>query len=188
MTRQRLRPTYSHDELTKIYETPHQHGRWNDHKIRVAVTSNLAAGLLLYDEDIASVADLSCGDGTIARSLHLPKTILGDFAPGYKYQGPLEQTIEQIDPVDIYVCSETLEHVDNPDSVLALIRAKSRYLVLSTPVDAWNETNPEHYWAWARSDVEEMLIRAGFTVLAFNALDMRPAPWSPYCFGIWLLK
>jgi hypothetical protein len=164
------------------------HERWADHKVRVAVTSALAQGIRHHDATIKSVADLSCGDGVIANSLGLPVVHLGDFAPGYQITGPLEQTLDKIPDVDVYVCSETLEHVDDPAAVLAKIRAKTRYLVLSTPIDAWNETNPEHYWAWGRSGVEELFTNAGFRMLVFNALDMRHAPWSPYCFGIWLLN
>lgn len=185
MTIQRLRAKHSPEALAEIYATPHQHGRWRDHRVRVSVTTELARGLL-EDTTISSVADLSCGDGTIARSLDLERTVLGDFAPGYEHTGPIEETIEKIEPVDIYICSETIEHLDDPLPVLAAIRTKTRYLVLSTPVEAWGETNPEHYWAWSKLDVEGLLLKAGFTVLRpYVELDMRNS-WSPYAFGIWV--
>ncbi|WP_435601343.1 hypothetical protein [Streptomyces sp. C10-9-1] len=181
MTRQRLRPAHTPEQLAEIYPRPHDHTRWRDHHVRVAATIALARGI----EQVASVADLSCGDGTIARAVGADTTILGDYAPGYEHHGPIEQTIHRITPVDLYVCSETIEHLDDPDLALRLIRDKARHLLLTTPVDNWGDTNIEHYWAWSRADVEAMLTAAGWTVQVTNILDMRGA-WSPYCFGMWV--
>jgi hypothetical protein len=189
--RQRLRPAHSPEALAEIYAKPHDSTRWNDHIVRVDVTRALVKGLLRVDvpegsNDPPTVADLSCGNGRIASNLGVRNVILGDFAPGYAHTGPIEKTIDEIDPVDVFICSETIEHLDDPDAVLRKIRQKARHLVLSTPIEAWDETNPEHYWAWDREEVEVMLFRAGFPSLApYVELDMRNA-WSPYCFGIWV--
>lgn len=180
--RQRLRPAYTPEELAEIYARPHDHTRWQDHLIRVAVTSAIAQ---YFVDEWETVADLSCGDAEIARSLGTASPVLGDLAPGYKYCGPIEQTIDEIPPVDVFICSETMEHLDDPDAVLVKIRQKAKQLVLSTPVDAWNEPNPEHYWAWSREDVEGMLKSAGWRPVLYNALDLRDM-YSPYCFGIWV--
>lgn len=185
MTRQRLRPAHSPEALAEIYAQPHSHSRWRDHKVRVGVTQQLALGLTLGDDSITTVGDLSCGDAAVVRSLGDVTTHLGDFAPGYHYTGPLEQTLDQMPKVDLYVCSETLEHLDDPDLVLGKLREKTRWLLLTTPIDAWNETNVEHYWAWSRSDVESMFDTAGFNPRIFNSLDMRGG-WSPYNFGMWV--
>ena len=188
--RQRLRPAHSPEALAEIYAKPHSSARWGDHIVRVGVTTELAKGVVFHRDvtgrRIKSVADLSCGDGRIAKSLELPTTILGDFAPGYEYTGPIEKTIDEIPDVDIFICSETLEHLDDPDKVLRKIRQKTRFLTLSTPLRAWNEANPEHYWAWDRAEVEEMMRRAGFlNHKPYVELDMTDS-WSPYCFGIWV--
>ncbi len=182
--RQRLRPAHSPEQLAHIYAAPHDSSRWRDHRVRVAVTLELARGYL-HDNpgSVTSVADLSCGDATIARSLGADTVVLGDYAPGYDHHGPIEVTIHRIPTVDLFVCSETLEHVDDPDLVLAAIRAKTKRLVLSTPVDCWGDANVEHYWAWSAEHVEGMLRTAGFDVDVFTRLDMRR--WSPYAFGIW---
>jgi hypothetical protein len=183
MRRVRLRPAYSAEDLERLYAVPHDSSPWRDHDVRVAVTTAIARGF----EERETVADLSCGDGRIARGVALAP-ILGDIAPGYPVVGPLEQTLPYLRPVDLYVCSETLEHLDNPELVLALIRERTRFAVVSTPLEAWNDYgNPEHYWAWDREAVEAMFSEAGFEVVVFNALDMRPG-WSPYCFGIWGLR
>jgi len=184
MTRRRLRPAYSPDDLARMYAHPHDHTRWPDHRLRVAVTI-AACQWVVGRADIQRAADLSCGDAAILRALDVPETILGDYAPGYAYTGPIEETIEQIDPVDLFVCSETLEHLDDPDTVLRKIRQKTTYLVLSTPVDALHDVNPEHYWAWTRQGVEDMLADAQFRVEAYTPADPRPADFY-YLFGIWV--
>lgn len=183
MTRTRLRPAYTPEQLAELYAAPHDHTRWDDHRLRVAVTIETCRWVAARS-DVRTVADLSCGDAAIARALHADRVILGDYAPGYDHTGPLEATIEEIDPVDLYVCSETLEHLDDPDTVLKQIRAKTRHLVLSTPVDAGQDANPEHYWSWDRQGVEAMLTAAGFTVDVYTALDLRPGGYY-YSFGIW---
>jgi hypothetical protein len=186
VTRQRLRPAYTPEQLAEIYAKPHSSGRWHDHRVRVEITVDLYAGLVDSDATIDSVADLSCGDARVAHSVQRRRVVLGDFAPGYDHTGPVERTIDEIDPVDVFICCETLEHLDDPDLVLKKIRQKARYLVLSTPIEAWGETNPEHYWAWDRGGVEAMLHLAGFTTFKpYVELDMRDS-WSPYCFGIWV--
>jgi len=179
--RVRLRPAHDEATLAEIYAAPHDHTRWEDHRVRVAVTAAFArtcAG------EVQRAADLSCGDGTILRAIQAEEHILGDFAPGYPITGPLEETIDRIDPVDVFVCCETLEHLDDPDAVLAAIRRKTRSLVLSTPVGAWGDNNPEHYWAWGAGAVEDMLASAGFRTAVFATLDFRPAG-GPYDFGLW---
>jgi hypothetical protein len=129
---------------------------------------------------VTNGADLSCGDGAILNALPVDRRILGDLAPGYEFTGPIEQTVEQLPPVDLLVCCETLEHLDDPAAVLRQIRAKTRYLLLSTPVDAWTDDNVEHYWAWSEADVAALLVDAGFEPLRFRTVD-----GPTYRFGIW---
>lgn len=181
--RVRLREAYGPEKLAEIYAAPHRHAKWPDHQIRVAVTIQLAHSLV---GNVPSAADLSCGDAAIVEALGITQTHLGDYAEGYEHRGPIEQTIEQIPHVDLFVCSETVEHLDDPDLVLKKIRTKTDALVLSTPVGAWNDAdrNPEHYHAWDREAVEEMLTAAGFRVVLYNELDLRPGG-GEYSFGIW---
>mgnify|MGYP001592703463 CR=1 FL=1 len=176
--RKRLRPKYSEEQLKSVYPAVYDHRRWSDHILRVQVTA--ALGKYLPHE---SVADLSCGDGSIAREIGSPTTILGDFVDGYEYCGPIEQTITQIPHVQLFVCSETLEHLDDPDVVLAQIRSKSDYLLLSTPIDEDNDSNPEHYWGWGVEAVRSMILAAGFNPFLFNSLNF-DLP-GHYYFQIW---
>ncbi|PZG53137.1 hypothetical protein C1I98_06155 [Spongiactinospora gelatinilytica] len=182
MTRKRLRPAYSDAELKALYRTPHDHRRWRDHRLRVDVT--VAVARWMAGDGVDAAADLSCGNGAILSAVPAGAKYFGDIAPGYRFQGPIEDTIMQIPQVDLFVCSETLEHVDAPMLVLGRIRDRARMLVLSTPVDAWDDDNPEHYWAWSREDIEEMLAAAGWTLHVYATADFRPQG-LPYCFGIW---
>lgn len=169
--RKRLRPMPTDAELARLYAIPHDHRRWEDHMFRVDVTSALA-GLLMKPGGI--VADLSCGNAVIAERLaitHGARTILGDYAPGYEHVGPIEQTIEQIDHVDLFICSETIEHLDDPDTVLKKIREKTDRLVLSTPDGEDNDHNPEHVWGWDSEAVATMLRDAGFQPGVHTTVD-----------------
>lgn len=180
--RKRLRPAYTDEQLRDLYRTPHDHRRWPDHHLRVGVTIEVARWMA--GDGVDAAADLSCGNGAILERVPAGRHYFGDFAPGYDIRGPIEQTIVDLPCVDLFVCSETIEHLNDPDLVLGRIRNRSRMLVLSTPVDAWDDTNPEHYWAWGRSDVEDMLTAAGWRPHVYATADFRPMG-LPYCFGIW---
>jgi hypothetical protein len=161
--RNRLRPKYSESELAEIYQVPHQHNRWEDHILRVKMTIALAS----YFTDVKSVADLSAGDAMIINSIQAERKYIGDFASSYEFVGPIEKTIHEIPDVDLFICSETIEHLDNPDEVLAMIGKKTKHLILSTPDGEIDNGNPEHYWGWDNEGVREMLLAAGFIPKAF---------------------
>ena len=187
--RTRLRPMPSPAELARLYATPHDHTRWHDHLLRVNVSTILARDLL---RPRGHVIDLSCGDAAIARNLersHGATLTLGDLAPGYPLTGPIEETIDRLPHnergvADLFVCSETLEHLDDPDVVLRKIRGHAARLLISTPLGEADDANPEHVWGWDRQDVQAMLEVAGFKVLVRVELDLRPAGFT-YCYGIW---
>lgn len=180
------------DELARMYATPHDHRIYGrGHAERVDATIALAREHL---QQFQSIADLSCGNGTIVRSLtpHVHDRWLGDFAPiqgepgENVLHGDIWDTLDQIpDPTHVFVLSETLEHVDEPLDLLDQIRQRCNQLVLSTPLECWGDTNPEHLWAWDRAGMEEMLDVAGWTVVAFDSVDSRE--WGePYLYGIWV--
>lgn len=187
MMRTRLRPTPTPGELARLYARPHDHLQWADHVYRVDVTSALAYHML---PPMGTVADLSCGNALIARRLqqsHQARLILGDYAPGYEHTGPIEETIDRIPRVDLFICSETIEHLDDPDRVLAQIRARTDRLLLSTPDGETGDDNPEHVWGWDAEAVEKMLREAGFIPDVHTTVDLRPAG-GVYAFQIWACR
>lgn len=181
--RERLRPAWSDAEMAAMYAEPHDHRLWGrGHGERVEQMIELAKLA-----NAQSVADLSCGNAAVAKSLDLPEesTYLGDYAPGYQFTGPIEQTLNEIGEVDLFVCGETLEHLDDPDGVLSLIHQKAKSLVLSSPIENFDDTNGEHYWAWDAEAVVDLLDQAGFTVREGRTVDST-SYGEPYKYGIWL--
>lgn len=186
MTITRLRPYPSPEQLAAMYPRPHDHriyGRGHHERVEATV----ALGLTIPERCRRVIGDLSCGNGEIARRISPPlgaELHLGDLAAGYEHCGPLEETIDLMPDVGTYVCSETIEHLDRPPIVLAQIRAKADWLLLSTPLECWEDTNAEHMFAWNRHDVEVMLLQAGWLPGAFASVDSRE--WGePYLYGIW---
>lgn len=172
MMRTRLRP--KHDDEAAFYASRYpggyDHTRWPDHVERVEETVRWALRQLAGDS-IHSVADLSCGDGslvaTLARVLGADRVIVGDVNTGgsaMAVEQPLPASLDRLPDggVDLYVCSETLEHLDDPDRFLAALRTKTRLLLLTTPEGEATDGNPEHYWGWDSDAVRSMLVAAKF--------------------------
>lgn len=187
--RVRLRDNPTEAELAEMYAVPHDARRYGyGHGLRVAATIELAR---YRTQGVRTIADLSCGNADVTRGvkrvgLHI---ILGDFAPGYEYHGPIEQTITQIPDVDVFVCSETIEHLEDPDAVLAAIRAKTRCLILSTPIAELPPSgNREHLWGWDQDGVAGMLEGAGFNPSAGQRIDLWLPPDQGYCYQIWAVS
>lgn len=176
----RLRPKYIDEQLQEIYDKPHQHETWQDHRQRVQSTIALAHWFLPID----SVADLSCGDGYIIDHIGARLKYKGDFAPGYDFTGPIEETIDKLPPVDLFILSETIEHLDDPDMVLSKIRKKTKYLILTTPKGEKNDGNPQHYWGWEKEDMFNMLRLAGFNPEVYQELEFTD-PTLFYTYQMW---
>ena len=163
------------------YPDGYDHRTWTDHVERVRATVDFAEAALepegyRLQAPVVDVADLSCGDGvlatTLARRLHCPAPpFLGDVngssAGGdLDVIGALPGTLHWLPQgLCLYVCSETLEHLDDPDGFLTALRLKTRYLLLTTPEGETGDGNPEHYWGWDSEAVGAMLAAAGFTAV-----------------------
>jgi hypothetical protein len=161
----RLRDAYTPEELAQVYTEQYDHTRWPDHIQRVDFTLEFLREIV-EERDICTVADLSCGDGVLALSLPLSRDdmYLGDIIPCElsNFTGPIEETIHRIPDVDLFILSETLEHVDDPAELLTAIRGKADTLVLSTPLGETDDGNPEHYWGWDLDGIEMLLEASGW--------------------------
>jgi hypothetical protein len=164
--RVRLRPAYNEEQLAQIYETPHEHWQWDDHRLRVKMTIAFAS----WFSNLNSVADLSAGDAAIINAIEAKEKYVGDFAPKYELTGAIDNTIDLIPKVDLFICSETIEHLDDPERTLAKIRAKTKYLIVTTPDGESNNNNPQHYWGWDSDGVRQLLTGAGFQPVIYNNL------------------
>ena len=169
--RKRLRPAYNDEQLAQVYSEPHQHWQWADHRLRVQMTIAFAT----WFGSVETVADLSAGDAAIINAIDAKTCYIGDFAPGYEFTGAIDETIDQIPVVDLFICSETIEHLDNPEATLKKIRAKTRALIVTTPIAEDNDHNPQHYWGWDTEAVRELLEGAGFKPVVSNILNFSDA-------------
>lgn len=187
MTRFRLRDARTAEAeqayYARTYPDGYKHTVWPDHVERVAASVAL---LNRWSSRFTTAADLSCGDGAILRGLSgLNRVYVGDLngvdmeQPGWSGSttevtqlppGALPESLwalpEDALPVDLYVLSETLEHMDDPDRLLQSLTMFSRYLFVSTPVDERHDSgNLEHYWSWSCPDVHNMLMDNGWLPL-----------------------
>lgn len=162
--RWKLREPHDDADLALVYDHQYDHTRWEDHKRRITYTRDFVDNAIWMWGGIHTVADLSCGDGAITKKLVEAgfDVTLGDFHPGWPIQGKIEDTIETIPNVDLFICSETLEHVKDPDGLMHAIRAKAKYAIFSTPANERVQDNPEHYWGWTVSGINTMLSSAGW--------------------------
>lgn len=168
--------------------TVQQHATSPDHLLRLQTT--LSAAQWLAGGRMRRAADLSAGDGWLLRRIDAGDRYFGDAAAttGGWFRGPIETTVDYIPKVDLFLLCETLEHLDDPAGALDAIRPKTERLVLSTPLEAWQDDNPEHLWAWDRTGVESLLADAGFMLQARLVSDARPSSRLSYKFGIWLCR
>jgi SAM-dependent methyltransferase len=188
-----LRPFYSDDEEAKLYAEPYDHNRWNDHRERVNYTASLLEELAATTHG-RSVADLSCGDGGVinaARAVRWSGVYLGDRTarPGLDVAGRIEDTLDGCPEMDLFVCTETLEHVRDPLAVLKGInRVARRGVILSTPLDEEGDDNPQHYWGWGLEDISGLLDAAGFGDWT-NECEVWTSPSNDYyTHQIWMLS
>lgn len=169
MRRERLRPVRPEGERAfyeERYPSGYRHDGWPDHVERIKASADFLRPLL-DTFHIETLADLSCGDGALADALGLPGAVLGDMLDGDHVDivGPLPDTLDLMRPgvSQLFLCSETIEHMDDPDDLLQRAREKFTYLFLSTPVDESVDTgNSEHYWGWDTEAVDDMLRDAGW--------------------------
>lgn len=185
------------------YPDGYRHRVWPDHVERVGASVGM---LRRWQAGFRTAADLSCGDGAILRALApgLDEVWLGDLNPAppgrfWSQEGcavrrlpaePLPDSLARLPrPVDLYVCSETLEHLADPDWLLARLTAYTRYLFVSTPIaEPAGSGNTEHYWSWDVGDVERMLTDTGWTTLehqVFEPASTRDDPGA-YRYQLWL--
>jgi hypothetical protein len=172
-------------ELEQLY----QHMNWGLFVQAERDTATVEMARRVPREEVRSIADLSAGGANITPQIanHFGVTpVLGDLGRqyGYEISGELSQTLPTIEPVDLYVCSETIEHLEDPDSDLALIRSKTRYLVLTTPIAETWPVSHGHLWTWERPDVEAMIDASGFKTVDYEGVVLLDD--GRYFFGVWL--
>lgn len=182
----KLREFMTPDQLTAVYDHSYDHKQWPEHIIRVTKTIEIASE---FGQGKAWEwgADLSCGDGAILDALVKNGTVrhgtYGDLVQreGLDVVGPIETTLSRVGSYDLFICSETLEHVQNPARLMRGIRDVTTHAIFTTPIaETAAHGNYEHYWAWEVSDIEDLLIKTGWGDLRVTVLDC-----DFYSYQIW---
>lgn len=180
-------------DLAETYTKPHDARAYgHGHHLRVEQTKAVVRWIAAWQK-VRHVADFSCGNGEIPSAVLDVRPdatiLLGDYAPGYPYDGPLDKHLTDLFlrnvELDLYTCCETLEHLPDPASTLERIYCASRLLVLSTPVNNWGDENGEHLWAWNRGGVEDLLRDTAWVPVHYSVSDTRPLD-GVYTYGIWV--
>lgn len=161
--------------------------KWDEHRVRVEWTvDRLNTFLETHTRDIVTVNDLSCGDGTVLRNLRGPANkVYGDISPGQHLDvvGPIEQTIMQRRG-DMLICSETLEHLNDPDLVLEWASERFTWIAITTPLgETDSDKNHEHYWGWDLWGVSAMLFSSGWLP---RWVDTLTQPF--YTYQLWIAR
>lgn len=179
--RKQLRDFYSTEELKILYGKPYNHKKWDGHRERINFSAKQLDQFARSTKSF-TVADLSAGDEGLLKATRWPwhRKVVGDITT----TGPIEYAIDQLDPVDVFVCSETLEHIEDPDTLLRKIRGKSDHLFLTTPNGEEDNGNPEHYWGWDTSGLDHMLEEAGWSER--NHILFTPPSDNWYEYQIWM--
>ena len=165
------------EALAEIYANPYDPHRWPEHSIRITCTTDIAQRVI-DEHGLKTVADLSCGDGSIAKKLSVMPSFLSD--------GQIEIDIDLIDPVDLFIFTETMEHLEAPWTILEKIAMKTKWIVLSTPLDEDPAIgNYEHYWSFTETDVHSILLQSGFVDI--DVAHLSQDGWT-YTYQIWTAR
>jgi hypothetical protein len=152
----KFRRFYTQDQLAEIYAHAYDSTRWPEHVERIKQT--IAYGQRLIDtHSLKTCADFSAGDRSVTGGFHNLEQL--ETSDGHI----LEDLAGMSEPVDLFVCTETIEHLEAPWTVLEAIAEKTKWLILSTPLDEDPGIgNHEHYWSFDDVDINWLLAQSGF--------------------------
>lgn len=182
----RLRQKWSDEKLAELYAKAYSSDEWPEHKRRVDWTIGRLNLFLSTHPEIVTAADLSCGDGHILDRIEGPTNkYFGDIvnAPHIDRHGSIEETIENIRG-DLLICSETLEHLDDPSYVLDRAAERFTWICITTPLGEIDpERNYEHYWGWDLWGISSLLSENGWSPRWVDTLNE-----SYYTYQLWIAR
>jgi ubiquinone/menaquinone biosynthesis C-methylase UbiE len=182
----RLRPKYSDEDLMKIYDHVYDHVKWDEHRTRIAWTIRRLQHFIDLRPEITRVVDLSCGDGAILTGLSVTNKVFGDLVQADHLTIPASAAEISVreNHGDLLICSETLEHLDDPDEFLRNAQENFKFIAISTPLgEDFPEKNGEHYWGWDLIGVNDMLRATQWYPLVEETL-----PLDYYTYQFWIAR
>lgn len=165
-----------------MYAHTYDGARWPEHQERIRQTI-IVAQRLIDDHKLTTVTDLSAGNGAIVGGL---EDVVKRFSDISVAGNGIELEVLTAEPVDLWILTETIEHLEAPWTVLEQIARRTRWIVLSTPLDEDPKIgNYEHYWSFTQGDVADLLAQSGFTDATFDAIT---APGWTYTYQLWTAR
>lgn len=141
---------------------------------------------MVLDSGAKHVVDLGCGDGGMLSLLAAADRGISargyDFAPaneiGWLERGVMCYPLDfvnrwgEIPGADLYLATEVLEHLEEPEEVVRRVAQRGSMLVASSP---WGESaasiDGSHNWAWDMEGYADLFKRAGMRVLQHVKAD-----------------
>jgi predicted TPR repeat methyltransferase len=147
-------------------------------RIRMLKTLADVEWILDVDPKLKSVTDLGCGNGGMLWELQRRRDIECwgyDLSPAavefakneYQVDAELKDfTQEEVELGDVTVITETLEHLVDPQGLLARIVKQTRFVCASVPAAEDDKKRYEfHLWAWEPAAFQYMFRKLGYDVL-----------------------
>jgi SAM-dependent methyltransferase len=187
-------PSYRANSLAPGLGVRPTAGYWNAERIRNAAWYQYPvyqfAARLIARRGVSRVVDVGCGPGIKLASLHarFPRVEFVGIDQGEAIEFCLKThpfgqwLVDDFDrptttaPTgDLVICSDVIEHVENPDTLLAYLKARLRpggYLLLSTPdrdalhgVGCRECLNASHVREWNVQEFGRYVASRGFRIL-----------------------
>jgi hypothetical protein len=157
----KLRRFMDAEELKSCYGKHYDPTVWPEHMKRIEATKAFIQRLV-DDQGLKTAADYSAGGTPLMASVaNLELLETSDYSLSGR---DIIDEVRRMEPVDLYVCTETIEHLECPWTLIEEVARKTRWLVLSTPLDEpWGSGNWEHYWGFTLDDVRTMLEQSGIS-------------------------
>ena len=185
------------------YEANFRDHPWNANWIERPRLLTSAMAVALNQPD--SICDPACGDGSVIIQANLlrpiRRAIFGDISANtirtiLPRNLPFEEvevrvqdafkTLGELDYVDCIVLTEILEHIENPDELLALALEKSRWLVASSPIvpEGVADHTTQHLWSFDMAGYRKMIEDAGWKPRAWFTANCEDHPYASG-FQVW---
>lgn len=188
-----IREGYAHRPEPKTYSAEESRAYWSDYRLdssRYYQYYVYERARRIFDErGYTSVIDVGCGSafklnhffaGKAPRVVGVDQLQAVTWAKNQWKNGiefiatNLEAPDELNEKFDLVICSDVIEHLADPDALLAWLRrllAPGGVIILSTPdravlygKDFMEPRNPEHVREWTFDEFASYVRRAGFTI------------------------
>ncbi len=218
-----LKTGYQINAINRTSEIMSAEKYWTKGRVRLSSRYQWAVYGRCYEvaakNRLKSILDVGCGPATKLNQLfaenyeiygvdqesivHICREIHGrGIYLAEDFDRPSYELRRYINTVDMIICADVIEHVDDPDKLLEYIRKFSSpqtFVIISTPErnalageEAMSPTNPFHIREWAFQELCDYLEHLGFKILEHKTV--RPFRFGAdfmtahYCLYRWIRR